>query len=145
MPILPSNTKCATLGCKNKRSKFSSQCLDHGGRDLQRAYNNTEQRKERNALYKTAQWQTHRKVILSRNPICAACLIEGIVTPATEIDHVFPWSQIGQEAFYINLFQSLCKPHHTYKTAQEQRGLILYYNHTQIEYSINDYQRIVRP
>jgi hypothetical protein len=144
MPYLPINTKCATLGCKNKRSRFSTHCLDHGGRDEQRTYNK-EERKERNALYKTAQWQAHRQLVLSRSPICAACILDGIVTPATEVDHVFPWSQIGQQAFYLNIFQSLCKPCHTYKTAQEQRGVILYYHQVQSEYTIRDYQRVVNP
>jgi len=143
MPYLPSNAKCATLGCKNKRSRYSTQCLDHGGRDEQRTYNNTKDRKEFNAHYATAQWKRHRQLVLSRSPICAACILDGIVTPATEVDHVFPWSQIGQQAFYLNIFQSLCKPCHTYKTAQEQRGVILYYHQVQSEYTIRDYQRIV--
>lgn len=143
MPILPSNTKCATLGCKNKRSRYSTHCLDHGGRDEQRTYNNKEERKERNAYYSTAQWARHRQLILSHSPLCKACYLEGIITPATEVDHVFPWSQIGEQAFYHNLFQALCKACHTYKTAQEQRGVILFYSHTQIEYTLADYKRIV--
>ena len=144
MPYLPSNAKCATLGCRNNRSRYSTHCLEHGGRDEQRAYNKQE-RKERNALYKTAQWSRHRQLQLSINPICAACSIDGIITPATEIDHVFPWSQIGEQAFYRNIFQSLCKPCHTYKTAQEQRGNIIHYQHStgiEVRYTLADYERI---
>ena len=144
MPYLPTNKKCATLTCKNDRSRFSTHCIEHGGRDVQRSYNDTDKRKERNSYYSTAQWQRHRQLILSQSPICKACLIHGIVTPATEVDHVFPWSQIGAQAFYVNLFQSLCKPCHTYKTALEQRGVIQFYSTSVIEYTLADYARIVQ-
>lgn len=40
---------------------------------------------------------------------------------------MFPWRQFGERAFRYNLFQSLCKGHHSLKTAREQRGEYLCY------------------
>ena len=145
MPYLPSNSKCATLGCNNNRSRFSTYCLTHGGRDEQKTYSN-KKRAEANNLYKTGQWQKLRIYYLSINPICAACKQGGIITPATEVDHLFPWNQIGREAFYNNLFQTLCKSCHTYKTGRERAGIITSYlsiTNKPIEYLLSDYARIV--
>lgn len=145
MPTVPRNGKCATLGCKNPRARFSSYCTDHGGRDKWEAqrYNATPERKAFNDMYNTAQWRTHRATQLSRKPMCAACLTEGIVTPATTVDHVFPWAQYGKEAFYRNLFQSLCATHHATKTQLEQRGIFRHYTEVATDFNISDYDRVM--
>lgn len=143
MPTLPSNTKCAQLGCKNERSKYSSFCIDHGGRNTYK-YETTEQRQEANAMYATAQWQSVRKKHLSLQPLCQACLLDGIVTSATEVDHVIPWRKIGKEAFYRNVFQCLCHDHHSSKTQLEKRGIFRHYaKDTHKDYALHDYYALL--
>jgi len=59
--------------------------------------------------------------------LCQSCLTKGKVEQAHAVDHVFPWRQFGERAFRFNLFQSLCRGHHSLKTAREQRGEYLCY------------------
>lgn len=140
MPTYPIATKCSSLGCKELRTKYNSFCSEHGGTRVL-----TEDKKQHDSMYKTSQWRTKRQVELSRNPLCAKCLCSGRVTQASHIDHVFPWSVIGVQAFYNNLFQSLCPECHSYKTGQEQRGIILHFtNDGMKQYTVKDYSYIYR-
>ena len=143
MPTVPSNGKCSSLGCKNPRSKYSSYCLEHGGRDTQLTYR-TKERDKAHAFYLTAQWSRHRIAQLSRQPLCQSCLTRGIIISATEVDHVFPWRRIGAHAFYRNLFQSLCHDCHSHKTQQEKKDTILYFaNEIVIRYRVDDYNLLI--
>ena len=143
MPTVPSSTKCRHLGCKNPRSKLTTSCLDHGGRDQHLTYR-SEERDAANAAYHTPKWKRKRTAQLSSQPLCQACLCVGIVTAATEVDHVFPWRQIGASAFHLNLFQSLCKACHTHKTSEERKGRIMHYEHAiPRDYEVRDYGRIM--
>ena len=145
MPSVPKQTTCSHLGCNNPRSKHNGFCLEHGGRDKSNyKFNSTQERKEFNAMYNTNQWLTLRQIQLSKHPICAGCKTEGIVTPATTVDHIFPWRHYGKHAFYINLFQSLCNTHHAYKTQLEQHGIYRRYADHVIDYGKADYARIMR-
>jgi 5-methylcytosine-specific restriction protein A len=135
MPTSPYNTKCGHLGCKNPRSKLNSYCLDHGGKEsLSRDYD---------AIYNTAAWRQLRTAQLSRHPLCQACLVEGKVTLALHVDHVFPWRKFGEQAFKRNILQSLCQPHHSYKTGLEQRGIYEAYTDKVEQFTDDDYARIV--
>ena len=119
--------------------------MAHGGRDKwESKYNTTPERKAFNDKYNTAQWRKHRAAQLSTHPMCAACLCRGVVTPALHVDHVFPWAQIGEVAFYANLFQSLCATCHATKTQLEQRGVFRYYKEVGTDFSIGDYHRVIR-
>ena len=143
MPTVPTATKCRHLGCKNQRSKLTTSCLEHGGRDVQRTYQ-SEDRSISNAAYHSPQWKRKRTAQLSRQPLCQACLCVNIVTSATEVDHVFPWRQIGAYAFHLNLFQSLCKVCHTHKTSEERKGRVLHYaNSIAKHYQVMDYGRVM--
>lgn len=143
MPTVPTNGKCSHLGCNHPRSKYSTSCLEHGGRDTQHTYR-SEERDKAHAFYLTAQWGRHRARQLSLQPLCQACLTRGIITGATQVDHVFPWRRIGTHAFYRNLFQSLCHECHSHKTQQEQKGIIMHYaNEIAMTYRVVDYQRIM--
>ena len=144
MPTIPSNTKCASLGCNNIKSRLNGYCIQHGGRDAQ-TYNpkTNKQREAFNAKYNTAQWVTLRQIQLSKYPLCVACHAEGRVTPATVVDHLFPWSHISEEAFYINRFQSLCATHHATKTQLERHGIYRAFGIPHIDYKQGDYGRIM--
>ena len=120
MPIAPLNTKCRELGCKNDKTSRSTFCAEHGG-------GITEKGRENSKLYSTGYWQKQRRAQLSKDPLCAACLLEGRVVQAEAIDHVFPHRQ-NAEKFKTNLFQSLCIAHHTIKTQEENEGKYLHYS-----------------
>ena len=120
MPTAPLNTKCRELGCKNDKTSRSTFCAEHGG-------GITEKGQENSKLYSTGYWQKQRRAQLSKEPLCAACLLEGRVVQAIAIDHVFPHRQ-NAEKFKTNLFQSLCIAHHTIKTQEENEGKYLHYS-----------------
>lgn len=136
MPIMPHNTTCAMLNCKEPRSKMNSYCAAHGGRE----YGNPRQTDER---YRTKAWQSIRARQLSTQPLCQACLLAGRVCAAEHVDHVFPWVAVGERAFLRNLFQSLCQPCHSHKTAQERKGIIEHYGPRLLLYGLEDYGSVV--
>jgi 5-methylcytosine-specific restriction protein A len=138
MPTVPSSTKCSHLGCKNKRSRYNSSCLEHGGIDVLAV---TRERKDHNAMYQSVTWKRLRQSQLSTHPLCASCLTKGRATQAQHVDHVFPWSQYGEYAFTANLFQSLCPSCHSEKTYWETKGIYKHYGHT--EYKHQDYSRVI--
>lgn len=141
MPTVPSYGKCKELGCNNPRSKYSYACVEHGGRDKQKTYT-TQRAKTAWKHYSTPFWNTRRAQQLSSHPLCASCLLSGIVTTASAVDHVFPWQVIGGSSFYHNLWQSLCQSCHSNKTALERRGVYRYYGSTVVEYKEGDYHRL---
>lgn len=140
MPTVPSATKCGTLGCKNTKAKFSSLCTEHGGRDTydHKRYNNTDRRRQAADKYNTTQWRTLRQIQLSTHPICAGCKVDGIITSASHVDHIFPWQQVGEHAFTHNLYQSLCPSCHSNKTQLEQQGIFRAYGDR--DYIAQDYR-----
>ena len=139
MPSIPTSTKCASLGCREQRSRFNSFCIEHGGKDRY-PIKVTEARAAHNAMYQTGYWYSIRKHQLSTHPICASCIEKGRVTPAHHVDHVFPWVSIGDSAFFNNIFQSLCASCHSEKTWYEQRGIIKHYGHNDLR--LEDYARV---
>ncbi len=66
------------------------------------------------------QWQRLRKQILVRDSyLCQPCRRRGVLRQATEVDHIKPKAQGGQDN-EENL-QSICKACHQSKTGSEQR------------------------
>jgi 5-methylcytosine-specific restriction protein A len=145
MPTIPKFTKCLTLGCREERSKFNAYCMSHGGRDTydHKRYNSSEKRKAGLDKYTSSQWRKLRQIQLSKHPLCAACLSEGRITSALHIDHLFPWSQLGEDAFYINVFQSLCHSCHSIKTTLEQRDIYRLYGIPTRDYKLSDYMSVM--
>lgn len=144
MPTAPFNSKCAHLGCNNPRSKHNGFCIEHGGRDTYNTkYNKTATRREHDRHYGSSFWQTQRIRQLTAYPLCAGCLAEGIYTPAVHVDHVFPWGQIGNHAFKLNIFQSLCHACHSSKTSLESKGTFRQYGQPHKDYVLSDYDRVV--
>lgn len=146
MPSIPKYTKCGSLGCKNPKSRLNGFCLEHGGRDVQiynPKYNSKEDRARNNAKYNTRQWEALRVIQLSKHPLCIGCQAEGRVVPATVVDHLFPWTQISEQAFYINRFQSLCATHHATKTQLERHGIYRAFGMPHRDYGRADYARVL--
>lgn len=64
-------------------------------------------------------WMERRAKWLRAHPLCCHCDAEGRTTLAEEVDHIVPlWKQGLDDD---SNFQSLCKPHHEAKTAEEAR------------------------
>lgn len=62
-------------------------------------------------------WQQVRKDWLRKHPLCVTCQAKGLVTVATELDHIIP-HRGDQNVFWDrNNWQGLCKPCHGAKTA----------------------------
>jgi len=59
---------------------------------------------------------------LQKQPLCEDCLREGIVTPATDVDHVIP--HCGNLDLFLDPtnFCSKCRSHHSRKTATHDHG-----------------------
>lgn len=65
-------------------------------------------------------WQKRRIAFLSDNPLCADCMKDGIVTPATVVDHVIPHRGDPVKFHDTGNLQPLCERHHNIKTAKGQ-------------------------
>lgn len=67
-------------------------------------------------------WQRAREGFLRKHPLCAVCLAEGVLTPATVVDHRVPHR--GDKALFWDRgnWQQLCSAHHNRKTATEDSG-----------------------
>ena len=72
-------------------------------------------------LYNGA-WRRLRTVYLKHHPLCVACQSRGIVTEATEVDHIKPHRGDHQLFYDPENFQALCTPCHSRKTASEDGG-----------------------
>lgn len=65
-----------------------------------------------------ASWRIARLRFLRNNPLCAECLRQARITPATVVDHIIPHR--GDERLFWNQdnWQPLCKCCHDQKTAK---------------------------
>lgn len=64
----------------------------------------------------SAEWRRRRAAHLMSEPLCRHCAAEGIVTAANEVDHIDEDATNDDPSNY----QSLCKPHHSMKTARNR-------------------------
>jgi 5-methylcytosine-specific restriction protein A len=65
-------------------------------------------------------WRALRLVVLAEEPLCRECMKKGVLTLATEVDHIIPIVDGGGVLDRSNL-QPLCKPCHSRKTMLELR------------------------
>ena len=61
-------------------------------------------------------WRKARAAFLQKNPLCAECKWNGVLTPATVVDHIIPHR--GDKGLFWNEenWQPLCKGCHDRKT-----------------------------
>ena len=76
-------------------------------------------RPEQSKLYNTARWRRTSHAQLMKEPLCCDCLERGVITPATQCDHVIP-HQNDPDKFWSTPFASRCRECHARKTAAEQ-------------------------
>ena len=135
MPSVPKPDVCSHLGCHAPRYRHFRYCQEHGGTEVRIS----PKRIEQIGMYNNGTWERHRRIQLAKQPLCQACLLVNKVRGATTVDHVFPWSGLGEEYFYRNLFQSLCHECHSVKTQMEQKDIIRHYTtHGVKDYTMND-------
>mgnify|MGYP000918218884 CR=1 FL=1 len=65
----------------------------------------------------SAAWRKLRKQVLAEEPLCRHCAAQGLVVPATEVDHMRGAADNSRDAL-----QALCKPCHSIKTMAELYG-----------------------
>jgi len=112
MPTLPLKP-CSYPGCGN--------LVQHGRCELHREQAGSFVRDpQRQRLYDRA-WQRTRRLHLSSNPWCADCLAEGIYTEATDVHHE-ERHEGDRVKFLTSPLTSLCKAHHSRRTAAEVMG-----------------------
>ncbi|PQZ64133.1 HNH endonuclease [Ochrobactrum sp. MYb49] len=73
-------------------------------------------------LYKTSRWQRLRERQLTAHPLCAYCMQQEDVTPATVCDHVRPHKGCEELFFDPDNLQSLCAPCHDRIKQREELG-----------------------
>ena len=108
MPKRPKRP-CRYPGCPNL-CESGTYCPEHSAGSPDRLRGSAAERGY------DAKWRRARKLFLQRHPLCANCLSQGIVTPATVVDHIVPHR--GDRALFWdeNNWQPLCKSCHDRKT-----------------------------
>lgn len=66
-------------------------------------------------------WRLFRAAYLVEHPFCARCEADGVLAPATQIDHKVPLRAGGGRFDESNL-EALCASHHSRKTALHDGG-----------------------
>lgn len=79
-----------------------------GGHDARRA--NSHQRGY------TRMWSKARAVYLAHNPLCKLCEDQGVITPATQVDHIIPHRGNYELFWDPENWQGLCASCHSKKT-----------------------------
>ena len=108
---MPSKPKrpCRFPGCPNF-CENGVYCKDH----IQ--YSTDRVRGGASARGYNSEWRSARTDFLQRNPLCAECMRNGKLTPATVVDHVIPHRGNKRLFWDEKNWQSLCKACHDRKT-----------------------------
>ena len=69
-----------------------------------------------NARGYDARWRKARALFLRQNPLCAECHKNGVLTPATVVDHIIPHRGDAVLFWDKQNWQPLCKDCHDKKT-----------------------------
>jgi 5-methylcytosine-specific restriction protein A len=67
-------------------------------------------------------WRKSREIHLRQYPLCVACERQGMITGATQVDHVIPHKGDYKLFWDQSNWQSICEPCHSRKTAAEVGG-----------------------
>jgi len=112
VPSMPPKP-CPVARCRNMTTK-KGRCDDHQPITWKSSEGKTAA--ERGYGYK---WKKVRGQALERDSyLCQSCLKQGIVTRATDVDHILNKAQGGTDD--LDNLQSLCNPCHKRKTIEER-------------------------
>ena len=112
MPRAPKRP-CRFPGCPNLCEK-GVYCPQH------QQYDTDHVRGSADARGYDSRWRRARASFLKHHPLCAECMRQNKITPATVVDHIVPHRGDKNLFWDINNWQPLCKDCHDQKTG---RGL----------------------
>lgn len=96
---------CGAPGCPVLVGRGKTRCTTHK-RKVEAARDTAHQRGY------DARWHKARILYLRAHPLCAPCLAEGHVTPATVVDHIKAHKGDQRLFWDEKNWQPSCKPHH---------------------------------
>lgn len=108
MPRTPKRP-CRYPGCPNLCDS-GVYCREHSAFSSDRLRGNATERGY------GSRWRAARGRFLRKHPLCAECLRQGKLSPATVVDHVIPHRGNMQLFWDENNWQALCKRCHDQKT-----------------------------
>ena len=108
MPKSPKRP-CRYPGCPNL-CESGTYCPEHSAESPDRMRGSAAERGY------GADWRKARKPFLARNPLCNACMKQGVLTPATIVDHITPHRGDPRLFWDETNWQPLCKRCHDKKT-----------------------------
>ena len=108
MPKRPKRP-CRYPGCPNL-CESGTYCPEHSAESPDRLRGSATERGY------VAKWRRARKRFLQRHPLCANCLSQGVLTPATVVDHIVPHRGDHRLFWDEQNWQPLCKACHDRKT-----------------------------
>ncbi len=112
--------KCNQFGCKTLTTQ--SYCSKH--EKPRRSWTQPNKRRDRTPEGKKIydeQWRKLRNAFLAEpdNALCKECYIRGVITEATDVDHVIPIVERPDLKYDADNLQPLCKSCHSRKTCYE--------------------------
>ena len=104
--------RCAYPGCGARISESQRGRCDKHPRSFTRV------RKLHSKQYGGASWKRAREEIIQAYPLCLICFLEGVITPAQEVDHIIPLADHSdlEHLTHPSGLAPLCKSHHASKT-----------------------------
>ncbi|MGJ5817050.1 HNH endonuclease [Paludibaculum fermentans] len=114
---MPAKKPCRISNCP--KAATNGYCDDHASR--RKSYDPQQEAKwdrPGHHLYSTARWKQLRAEKLRQHPLCKHCAERGIVTVATQVDHITP-HRGDEHLFWHGPFQSLCASCHSAKSRQD--------------------------
>ena len=100
---------CRYPGCPNL-CESGTYCSEHSAESPDRLRGSATERGY------DAKWRRARKRFLRSHPLCANCLSQGVLTPATVVDHIVPHRGDHRLFWDEQNWQPLCKACHDRKT-----------------------------
>ena len=100
---------CRYPGCPNL-CESGTYCPEHSAESPDRLRGSAAERGY------DAKWRRARKRFLRSHPLCANCLSQGVLTPATVVDHIVPHRGDHRLFWDEQNWQPLCKACHDRKT-----------------------------
>lgn len=122
---------CAYPGCFRPTDIGEKYCSLHRAKG--KAHDEQVRQKRLNAFRKPSRsstqlgygyrWQMLRNRFIAQHPYCEECMKRGVLTMATDVDHVKPHHGDPRLLYDEENLQSLCKSCHSRKTVKEDGGL----------------------
>ena len=128
--LMPLFKLCASPGCRRAVLLGEKYCEAHKERGEKQDELAAKRRESRRLKFKGPstdrgydyRWRKLRNRFIAQHPHCAECLKRGVITMATDVDHIIPHRGDARLLYDENNLQSLCKSCHSRKTATEDGG-----------------------